>query len=265
LDGILFVSEPERNNRAILLFHGMTGTPTELVYLARILYKEGFDVYCPPLPGHLKGREDVMRPSWKDWMQFARDEYERIAPRYASLSVGGVCVGAVIASALSTERKCSAVVCMAPILRHDGWSIPWYHIFSWFPLLTPLKFFFVFPEGDTLGIRDEEVRAKIGESMGKEGDALDCFPLICVRQMLDLGHYLKTRLAKVTAPILVIHSERDDVADISNAKEIYHGVSSAKKEFMAVRNSYHLVTLDRDKDAVNAKVVQFLVQEAGPQ
>jgi carboxylesterase len=263
MDGIKFVSEPQPFARAVLLFHGMTGSPTELVYIARALHKAGFDVFCPTLPGHLKGREEVMRPTWQDWMMFAREEYDKLRPTYSQISVGGVCVGAVIATALSVERETRAILCMAPILKQDGWAVPWNNIFAWFPLWTPMRFFFVFPEGATLGIRDEKVRKDIGDKLGKKGEAIDCFPFMCIRQFRGLGHFLKRRLSQVKTPLLVIHSERDDVADISNGRLIYNRAQSKVKEFLAVKNSYHLVTLDKDRDLVNAKAVEFLTQQAG--
>src|SRR4051812_830741 len=103
----------------------MTGSPTELIYLARALHKEGFDVHCPVLPGHLQGRIEVMRPSWQDWMQLARSEYETLETKYKSISVGGVCVGAVLALGLAEEKQPKAVISLAPILTLNGWSIPW--------------------------------------------------------------------------------------------------------------------------------------------
>ena len=37
---------PDCAKSAVLLFHGLTGSPFELKKYAKILYDHGFDVYC---------------------------------------------------------------------------------------------------------------------------------------------------------------------------------------------------------------------------
>ena len=261
-DSGVYLLHSVQPDHAVLLLHGMTGTPTELIHLARRLHQDGYDVHCPVLPGHLQGREEVMTPTWQDWLKFSLGRFDELAAKYSHLVVGGVCLGAVLAAGIGAERKPKAVISLAPILKLNGWSIPWYNWFTWFALTTPLKYFFVFPEGDTLGIRDSEVRATVGAKMAQKGNAIDCFPLICVKEMLGLGRYVCRNLNKVQAPFLAIHSIRDDLADISASKILFTGVSSMRKEFLQVENSYHLITLDKDRDLVAQKVTDFLKSES---
>jgi carboxylesterase len=229
-----------------------------MVGLARALHAAGHDVFCPVLPGHLQGREDVMRPGWRDWLKFSEDHFDALTKKYKNVSVGGVCVGGVLAMSIALTRKPKAVVSISPILKLNGWSMPWYRIFLHIGLYTPIKYFIVFPEGESAGIRDEKVREQAVEAMGKPGKALDCFPLLCVKEMLSLGRHLVKRIRQVQAPLLVIHSIRDDLAHISSAKLLFEGASSPDKKFVTVENSYHLIILDQDKEIAFAETVKFL-------
>src|SRR5689334_13831295 len=43
---------PASSGTLIYLIHGVTGTPLEMRYLAVGLSRQGWNVYCPTLPGH---------------------------------------------------------------------------------------------------------------------------------------------------------------------------------------------------------------------
>ncbi len=43
---------PGTNGEAIILIHGMTGTPHEMRFLANYLNRQGYAIYCPRLANH---------------------------------------------------------------------------------------------------------------------------------------------------------------------------------------------------------------------
>ena len=47
----------KRGEDAVLLIHGLTGTPAEMRYIAKNLLKQGFSVACPQLAGHCESPE----------------------------------------------------------------------------------------------------------------------------------------------------------------------------------------------------------------
>lgn len=196
-DEISFL-EPEPKARAALLFHGMTGTPSEMVVLARRLHECGLDVICPPLPGHMKLREDVMKVTHDDWIDFSLRAFDKLSKKYSEILVGGVCVGGMLAMHLAARRNVRAVICISPVDELNGWGVSWIRRLLWLPLLTPFKFFLLYPDQATLGIRDEAVRKKIAEKMGKTGKALDCFPVIAIGEMRRLAASLKPQISKIS-------------------------------------------------------------------
>jgi carboxylesterase len=51
----------KRGEDAVLLIHGLTGTPAEMRYIAKNLLKQGFSVACPQLAGHCGSVSDLKR------------------------------------------------------------------------------------------------------------------------------------------------------------------------------------------------------------
>ena len=49
-------------DKAILLIHGYTGSPREMLWLGTQLHKAGYTVSIPRLPGHGTNKEDFIYP-----------------------------------------------------------------------------------------------------------------------------------------------------------------------------------------------------------
>ena len=66
MDYILIHRETVQPNGAVMLFHGLTGSPYELKKYAKFLYSIGFDVYCYCLPGHGRHNIDIYNVKEED-------------------------------------------------------------------------------------------------------------------------------------------------------------------------------------------------------
>ena len=53
----------ERKNLTtiVLLIHGLTGTPSEMKHLGRVISRKGISVACPELAGHCKSIQDLKK------------------------------------------------------------------------------------------------------------------------------------------------------------------------------------------------------------
>ncbi len=56
---------------------------------------------------------------------------------------------------------------------------------------------------------------------------------------------------------MVVQSKQDHVVDFKSAEYIYEHVSSQEKHFLKLEHSYHVVTLDVEKDIVFREIEQF--------
>ena len=247
--------------KAILLLHGMTGEPTELYYLGKYLHSLGFDVYIPELPGHCQGTEAIKRATWQDWLNFSFEEYDRLKKEYDNVYVSGVCLGAVLALCIAIEREdLEKIACLSTTLFLDGWSIPKIIVLLPVAMYSVIKFFYAWPETSSLGVKNEKVREKVQKAIEKDdATTLDCFPALTILQMLRLSRYTRKRLNKVKSKVLLMHSERDDICSTKSADIVYKKISSKIKEYIKLKDSYHLIVLDDEKDFVFKKTGDFFM------
>jgi len=248
-------------DKAILLLHGLTGEPAELYYLGKYLHSIGFDVFIPELPGHCRGTEAIKRTVWQDWLNFSIEEYDRLKKEYDAVYVSGICLGAVLALCIAMEREeIDKIACLSTTLFLDGWSIPKLILILPVVLYTVIKFFYAWPESNSLGVKNEKVREKIQKALEKDdAKILDCFPALTILQIIRLSSYARKRLGKVRSKVLLIHSERDDIASTKSADIVYKKISSKIKDYIKLKKSYHLIVLDDEKDFVFKKTGDFFM------
>ncbi len=259
LKGSITLVHKEKGRNAVLLFHGLTGAPGELFYLAKHLYDQGFDVFCPVIPGHCRGTEEIKKTTWKDWHSFAFKQYDDLALKYENVFLSGICLGGVLSLAVAAERKSvKAVSSLSTTLFLDGWSLPWFSFLLPLVLYTPMKFFYAFPEGGAFGVKNKDVREKVVKSMEKENsNYLDCFPIMCVLEMLRLSRVVRKNLNRIDCPVILFHSDKDDLTSRRSADVVYKKISSADKEYELLKNSYHLITIDNEKEKVFSGTSDF--------
>ena len=266
--------------RRVLLLHGLTGTPTELGYVAHWLRSRGrFHVSCPRLVNHGQPLAVLARTTWREIYQSAKDAFlEARAAAHAEripLVIGGLSMGANLSLMLAAEfpDEVAGVVCLAPTLFYDGWSVPWYHRLIAFAHYTGLKNFTYFREGEPFGLKDEALRSKVREHYGKMGlhDSSGAaslgyshFPVRLFCEMSHLIRRCKQALPRVAAPVLVVQAEHDDVTSPRNAKYILGRVSSERRELLLLKNSYHLVAADLERSLVAERLQAFCDSLAAP-
>jgi carboxylesterase len=85
-------------------------------------------------------------------------------------------------------------------------------------------------------------------------------PIPCVRHIYALMAVTRDLLPRVAAPTLVIVSAEDHVVPPDNSKEIIQRIASDRREMLLLKNSYHVATIDNDKDLINESVRRFFKQ-----
>lgn len=259
MDYILIHRETVLPNRAVMLFHGLTGSPYELKKYAKYLFDKGFDVYCYCLPGHGDHKIDIYSVKEKDWRDFANSRYKELRGLYADFFVGGLCLGAVIALDLASQNKdITGLICLSATLFLDGWTIPWYNFLMPIGLYTILRYYYTFPEREPYGIKNERARNTISKLMGKSDVGMDNYPLSSVYELLMLSKRVRKNIRKVFAPVLIVHSLEDDLVSTKSAKFILKNASSLYKEYVELKDSYHLVLYDNEKEKVYNKTIEFI-------
>jgi carboxylesterase len=262
------------NKGYILLFHGLTGSPAELAYVARHLHhRGGYTIRCPRLVNHGQPLGVLARTSWRELEEGARDSFRQASAEASAaglpLYVGGLSLGAILALLLAAEfpDDVRGAACLAPTLFYDGWSVPWTHRLIPLAAYTPIKYFSYFREDSPYGLKDEVLRQKVAEHFGKvavrdseQGGSMGYahFP---VRSFCEIRHLFAkciSRLGKVVCPVLLVQAVHDDITSPRNSEFIYRNIASRQKEIVLLENSYHLVTVDLEREKVATEIARFL-------
>lgn len=244
-----------------LLIHGLGGTPVELRLVARALHRAGHTVHCPQLAGHCGTEADLLATGWRDWAKSVLTELDRMRETCERVVVGGLSMGAVMAMHIAAERPLDVdgLALYAPTLRYDGWSIPWYSFLLKLLINTPIGQRFSFVEREPFGVKDKRTRHIIQNAMNS-GDSSEAglhgTPSRSVQQMWHLIAQTRRQMPSITCPTLLVHAREDDVAGLSNAFEVQRRLSGLV-DAVILDDSYHLVTIDQQRDILIERSVAF--------
>lgn len=250
----------------VLLIHGLTGTPAEMQILGKGLHKAGFTVYGMQLAGHCGDEDDLLATNWHDWYDSVNRAADRLLQHIDTLFVGGLSMGAVLSLKLAADRPddVKGVGVYGPTFSYDGWSIPRYiqksvFLLKWFKTFGIFRKS-VFIERPPYGLKDERIRKTVSESM-LSGDStkggLAGNPLGSLAEMQELAKVTKAQLPMVKAPCLIMHSNDDDIANMETNSGLVARSVSGPVKMMPLENSYHMITIDRDRKTVINESVAF--------
>lgn len=249
----------DKPSKAILLFHGLTGSPFEMKKYGSHLHKCGYDVYCYCLPGHGDSPQHIQSVSWKDWINFSQDKYKKLRSEYQDFFLSGLCLGAVIALNLAERNNdVTGIVSLSTTLYLDGWTVPWYNFFGPLMINTLMRYYYTFPEREPYGIKNLAIRRKIASLMTRNTVAMDNYPFSCIYELLQLSKRTRRNIKEISCPILLIHALEDDLTSVKSAKFVFDNVSSENKEYIELKDSYHLVLYDNEREFVFNKAFEFL-------
>ena len=259
IDFELLHNETEKTDKAVLLFHGLTGSPFEMKKYGDFLFKSGYDVFCYSFPGHGDRISEIETVTWQDWCDFAQSKYNSLRKNYNQFFVSGLCLGAAMAVYLGEHNKdLTGIVALSTTLFLDGFCIPWTISLLPFALSTIIRFYYTFPEDDCFGVKNERTRKSLAKITAKANIGMDNYPLNCVDGLLKLSKNVRKNLKNVTCPILCIHSKYDNLSSTKGAKVVLDGVSSSIKKYIELNDSYHMVLYDNEKEFVMNSVKEFL-------
>ncbi|MDR6953303.1 carboxylesterase [Ancylobacter sp. 3268] len=252
----------ERGPVGVLLIHGLGGTPVEMRDIARRLAAAGYSAMCCQLAGHCGTEDDLTATGFEDWYDSAVDALHELEKRCSTILVGGLSMGAVLAALVAARQpqRVRGLVMLAPTLTYDGWSIPKYSFLLRLFINTPFGRRYRFEEREPYGLKDERTRAMVAYSMrhGSSAEAgLLATPAMALRELWRLTAKIKPMLPLIRQRTLVVHARHDDIASLDNAITLQRRLGGVV-DTMVLEDSYHLVTVDRQRHLVGERVVEFV-------
>jgi carboxylesterase len=250
----------------VLLVHGLCGTPTELRFIANGLTRAGYEVACPTLAGHCGTHADLTATTWQDWYASAEAALLDLASRCDRVIVGGLSTGAVLSLMLAARHpgKVAGLTLYSPTLWLNGRRVPWYAGLFRLVRFRALARLFHFPAPLDFGIKDERLRSFIKSALAAPGvPALPiATPGIAAMERQRLVEAVLPGIAHINAPVLMLHPREDDYADLSNAAYLQETLGGPA-DLVVLEDSYHLVTVDRQRGLVLERTLAFLEDLTG--
>jgi carboxylesterase len=242
-----------------LLIHGLGGTPLELKFVAKGLARHGFTVHCPQLAGHCGDESDLLATGWHDWYASVEAGLDRLRERCDTVVAGGLSMGAVLALHLAATRRdeTHGLALYAPTLWHDGWAMPWSVFWLRFGILSAIGHrlfarFYSFTEIEPYGIKDPAIRAVVLSAMSS-GDTTRAGIMVtpgeAIYQHCELVDVVKRELTSIATPAVLIQARDDDMASLKNSEYLQRHLRGPVSTVI-LDDSYHIVTVDRQRDLV---------------
>src|SRR5208282_6078509 len=218
-----------------LLIHGLTGTPYEMRYLGERLAARGVRVRGVKLAGHAGTPEELGAAGYDNW-------YESVVNGLEELRQYG-----------EPNEVVAGLAMLAPA--------------------------FFLPTSTTIMLRG--MRGMLGSLVGRiyllnpgGSDIHDAatrsihpscrlMPLSAPMKLLDLSAVVKPMLARIAQPALVMHARRDHTCPMrKNVNYVMKHLGGSEKRAVELDESYHVITVDSEKERVAVEVIEFVAQRA---
>lgn len=227
------------NHIGCLLIHGFTSSPFELRLLADHLKPKNYTIHIPLLPGHGTSPKNLKNCFWYDWYEHTKNELFQLKKKCQKIFVIGLSMGGALALHLAAHYEVNGIIALAPGLYLKNRLAFLAHFL--YPLY-PYKHKFSGPDLSN----DEKTLT------------YDKIPLKSLSQLLRLFKHLENDLRDIYAPTLIIYSRNDHVVQSQSALTIYEKVSSVDKRILELNRSYHILTLDLEREKVFAEITYFI-------
>lgn len=231
---------------AVLLLHGLTGSPFEVRHVAERLNSLGMRCVGPLMPGHGGDPRALLNLTWRDWVEGAKRELVRVQGE-GKVFVVGSSMGGMVTCVLAHDMPgyIDGVALLSPALQLGGTAR-----LAGFLAHTPLS-------------RVVPILPKLGGSdvtdpiMKQANPAMAGVPLAAVAQLTDLADQVDGMLPGIAAPTLVIAGKNDQTVKLSGARRIARRVGVHGAMLIVLPRSGHLVGIDVEKDYCADAVASF--------
>ena len=215
-----FLSPENPNGQAVLLIHGFTASPREMLPLGRILQKHNFTVYGVRLPGHGTSPEDLSTRRASEWQTNVKHSYQSLVKMDFEISVAGLSTGALLALNLALQHPLDKLILLSPFLQLQHFLAPFAGLLSY---LIPYQ------------------NRDISES--ERPFYYQQRPLRGIAQINRLSRQLRGKLSLITTPSLILTSTGDATIAEGTAAKIHQQLGSNQKQFHCYGNEVpHVLT-----------------------
>jgi carboxylesterase len=241
-----------------VLIHGLTGTPAEMTPLAAALQGR-HPLWVARIAGHETSVAELAETSWLDWYASAETGLRALTATAPRVVVVGLSMGALLALhlAIAHRETVAGVVLLSPAaalrrgtVRRLSRALHALAALDARSALLRARLARVLFAKDGSDIADAEVRAR--------HPGYRQVPLRALLNLLLLQRLVRREAPRLEQPALVIHARHDHTCPAAAARELYGRLGSPDKRLVLLEESFHVVTVDRERERVAAEVQAFL-------
>jgi carboxylesterase len=233
-----------------LLVHGFTGTPDEMRPLAGALVARGFPVRAVRLAGHGTTVEELATTRWTDWFASVEEGLARLRADTPQVAIAGMSLGALLAlhaAVTHPDDVAALVLCGTPLHLGDPRT-------RWLPALARVPWlarrWATIPKTDGPDIADPIARAA--------SPSYRTMPLSGVLELLRCQRVVRAELGRVMQPALLLQGRHDHSVPLANLELLRTRIASRQVEVHVLERSWHVVTVDYDRNEVGRLAADFL-------
>jgi len=231
----------------VLAVHGFTGSPATLTPLTDALTAAGLTVVAPCLPGHGTRIEDMLDVTYDDWRATVQEALDALRATTDDVVVVGQSMGAaLVADVLAGRDDVAGAVFVNPAVA------------AFDPDLLEIV--------DATIAAGEEIlpggRSDIADPDVPDGHSYPGTPLRPFRSLAAALVPLQSRFADITCPVLILTATQDHVVDPA-ASDLLATAVTGPVERVTLERSFHVATLDYDKQIVIDRTLDFIGRHTG--
>jgi carboxylesterase len=239
-----------------LLIHGLTGTPYEMRYLGERLAAAGIRVRGVRLAGHATAPEDLGKAGQENWYESVVRGFEELRAYGDPNVVIGLSCGAVLAARLAADQpeSVSGLVMLASAFFLPFQATLMVKAVSLLGSLTRILYL--------ANDRNSDIHDR---SAALIHPTCKLMPLSAPIELLKLSAIVRPRLERIKQPALIMHGRNDHTCpSAKNVDYLMRHLGSAQKRAVIFEQSFHVITVDSEKERVASEVTDFVSQFRAP-
>ncbi len=213
-----------KSDTGVLLIHGFTGTPYEMLKLSSFLNEKGYSTYSVRLPGSGTNIDNMNKFTYRDWYDSLKYGYFALKNSCENVYIVGQSLGGLLAFVVGHYNDVKGIVLLNPGIKVKNWR------FRFVPLVQLFK--------------SEYKKEDFDESMKDYYYA--AWPVKGMYQLYLLQKYVRNNIYEFNSHLLLIQAKNDDVVDYESVLRYFDNVNALSKKQILIPDEDvpHVLTLD---------------------
>jgi carboxylesterase len=246
-----FLYEAAKSKTAVLMVHGILGSPTQFEAIAKALHDQGYAVMAVLLPGHGGSALDFAKAKPAEWQQEVHRAFLYLKQRYDRVWLIGHSMGGLLSIIEAVGYNADGLVIISTPMRLK-------------PGFKAMRIALRILLGDPK--KDDEVMLSYRNANSIQKGPAWVYPLWIPRLASVLGLMRKTHrlLGRVKVPVLCIQSRRDETVSWKSQRIFVKHLQATAVETMLIEQSGHSYFHPDELGMMREMVIRFLGNHSMP-